>query len=383
MGFTVEDMLLVSSDRYEMKLVAGKQGWSNSISWLLMLEDFTIIHNFRGKELAVTTGFGFQTEEKMLAFVACLYKHNASGLVVNTGCYIMDIPQSVLDYCDSHDVPLLTVPWEVYLADMIKDLSMRVFMQSTVDEQISNALLKAINNPGARELYEKDLLAYYDLDGTFQVALIYTGDLDTMDSVDRKRIAYRMQIYLTNLTHNGHFMYYDGYFMIIMNDLDKEECARILNSFAGRAALRMKDRKLVIGSSDQVKDISNLAVAFRRAKAAVRMALASEQGLRFFEDMGLYRLLYMVDDPELLRRLSEDRLRPLIEYDELHEGDYVATLKCYLKNNGSIKAMADELFIHRNTILYRMANIKSMLGCSLESAEDRMALMIACMILEM
>ena len=62
MGFTIEDMLVVSQDRYKMKMIAGNGGWSNSISWLMMLEDLTIIHNFTGKELAVTTGLGFQRE---------------------------------------------------------------------------------------------------------------------------------------------------------------------------------------------------------------------------------------------------------------------------------------------------------------------------------
>ena len=42
MGFTIEDMLVVSQDRYKMQMIAGSGGWSNSISWLLMLEDFTI-----------------------------------------------------------------------------------------------------------------------------------------------------------------------------------------------------------------------------------------------------------------------------------------------------------------------------------------------------
>ena len=59
MGFTIEDMLVVSQDRYKMKMEAGSAGWSNSISWLLVLEDLTIIYNFSGKELVITTGLGF------------------------------------------------------------------------------------------------------------------------------------------------------------------------------------------------------------------------------------------------------------------------------------------------------------------------------------
>ena len=383
MGFTIEDMLVVSADKYQMKLVAGEKGWSNSISWLLMLEDLTIIQNFSGKELAVTTGLGFQTEEKMLDLVRELSWHNAAGLIVNTGYYIREIPEEVKKLCDHNDLPLLTVPWEVYLADMIKDMSIRIFLQSSTDEQISGALIRAIESPGSRDLYEKELLPHFDLDGTFQTALVTTGNLDSMDTVERKRISYRMQLYLTNLTHNGHFLYYDGYFVIVMNDMKPDECADVMEAFADRAARKMPERRVWVGVSDQVADISNLRLSFRRAKAAVVMAHNEDRPIQFFDKMGLYRLLYMVDDPLLLKSLSDDLLRPRLEYDAQHGGGYLETLESYLKNSGSIKAMADELFIHRNTILYRMANIKKLLGSTLEDSRERMMFEIACMIRKM
>ena len=383
MGFTIEDMLVVSADKYQMKLVAGEKGWSNSISWLLMLEDLTIIQNFSGKELAVTTGLGFQTEEKMLDLVRELSWHNAAGLIVNTGYYIREIPEEVKKLCDHNDLPLLTVPWEVYLADMIKDMSVRIFLQSSTDEQISGALIRAIESPGSRDLYEKELLPHFDLDGTFQTALVTTGNLDSMDTVERKRISYRMQLYLTNLTHNGHFLYYDGYFVIVMNDMKPDECADVMEAFADRAARKMPERRVWVGVSDQVADISNLRLSFRRAKAAVVMAHNEDRPIQFFDKMGLYRLLYMVDDPLLLKSLSDDLLKPLLEYDAQHGGGYLETLESYLKNSGSIKVMADELFIHRNTILYRMANIKKLLGSTLEDSRERMMFEIACMIRKM
>lgn len=383
MGFTIEDMLVVSADKYQMKLVAGEKGWSNSISWLLMLEDLTIIQNFSGKELAVTTGLGFLTEEKMLDLVRELSWHNAAGLIINTGYYIKEIPEEVRKLCDHYDLPLLTVPWEVYLADMIKDMSIRIFLQSSTDEQISAALIRAIESPGSRDLYEKELLPHFDLDGTFQTALITTGNLDSMDTVERKRIAYRMQLYLTNLTHNGHFLYYDGYFVIVMNDMRPEDCADVMEAFADRAARKMPERRAWVGVSDQVTDISNLRISFRRAKAAVTMAENADDNIQFFDKMGLYRLLYMVDDPLLLTSLSDHLLQPLLEYDAQHGGGYLETLESYLKNSGSIKAMADELFIHRNTILYRMTNIKKLLGSTLEDSRDRMMFAIACMIRKM
>ena len=383
MGFTIEDMLVVSQDRYKMQMIAGSGGWSNSISWLLMLEDFTIIQNLSGKELAVTTGLGFKTEKKMKALVKELHANNAAGLLINTGYYIMEIPQSVKDYCDANDFPLLTVPWEIFLVDLIKDMSIRIFLQSSTDEQISGALIHAIEEPEARDLYTRDLLPHFDLDGTFRVALVSTGDLDRMDTVERKRIAYRMQLYLTNLTHNGHFFYYASYFVIIMNAMEADECAGILKAFSERASRRMPDRKIYIGVSDQIKDIENLHLAYKRARAAAEMAVKRELRMQFFDKMGLYRMLYLVEDRALLQDLSDKPLAPVIEYDRDHNGEYLITLESYLRNGGSIKAMSEELFIHRNTIMYRMSNIKSLLGCSLDTPEERMIYMVACMIRQM
>ena len=42
MGFTIEDTLTISKDAYDMKLLAGETGWSNSIKWILLVEDFTV-----------------------------------------------------------------------------------------------------------------------------------------------------------------------------------------------------------------------------------------------------------------------------------------------------------------------------------------------------
>ncbi len=383
MGFTIEDMLTISEQKYKMKLIAGDNGWSNSISWLLMLEDLTIIQNFKGKEFAVTTGLGFRTAESLEKLVRELNEMGASGLLINTGKYITEIPHSVIEYCNENDLPLLTVPWEIYLADMIKDLSVQIFMQSVADEQISNALINAIESPLMADQYSKDLRAYIDIDGTFQIALITSGDLDSMDTVERKRISFRMQLFLANLTHNGQFFYYDSCFVVIMNAISEKQCEEILEPFAKRLNVRMPQRKIWIGISSQVNGIENLHVAYKRAKAAVRMAKSEDAPIMYFDRMGMYRLLYSVEDHMLLDELSGGILKPLIDHDDRKDSGYVETLESFLRNGGSIKAVADEMFIHRNTLLYRMNNIRNLLDCSLESPEDRMNYLIACMIRKM
>lgn len=99
----------------------------------------------------------------------------------------MEIPDELKQYCDENDLPLLTVPWEVHLSDMIKDFSIRVFLQDSADEQIVSALISAIEAPDNQDAYRKELLPYFDVDGSFQVMLFTCEGLDAMDTVERKK----------------------------------------------------------------------------------------------------------------------------------------------------------------------------------------------------
>lgn len=421
MGFTVEDMLLVSQRRYRMKLIAGKGGWSNSISWLLMLEDLTIVQRFSGKELAVTTGLGFQTEEKLSCLVRDLIRKQASGLIINTGGYLMEVPSRVKTLAEEGSLPLLTVPWDVELAEMIKDLSIRIFLQGSTDEQISAAFQRAIEAPEDYESYSKDLLAHFDLEGSFQVVLLHRKDLAEMDTVERKRIGYRLQLALTNLTHNGHFFYYDSCFVVIMNAVDQAAAEGILRDFAANMRKRIPERPFLMGVGSSLPKIRSLSLSYRRAKAAIRMgqcmadicALSTDsgavpclstgeggspawrwqppksmderQGLQMvsFDRMGIYRLFSMVDDKSLLLEYEQEVLGKLETYDRDHHTDYVRTLETYLLSGGSIQKVARAMFIHRNTISYRMNHIREILGNPLEEAQDRMVCLTACLIRHM
>ena len=374
-------MLTVSGSRYKIKLEAGRNGWANSISWILMIEDMTILQNFAGKDLAVTTGLGFRQPRQQLELVKELSHLGASGLIINTGMYIMEIPQKVRTFCDDNDFPLMTVPWDIPLFDMIKDLNMRILLQGITDDEISDALIQAIKAPGDTESSRKRLLPHFDVDGTFQVVLIEPGNLDTMDTVERRRISFQLQIYLESISHNASFFYYDAAFALVVNDVPEDHLRDLLDRFVKRLEVRMPDRRIWVGIGSPMKDLRNLHLAYRRAQAAVRMAAKQDKNMVWFDEMGIYKMLSLIPDPLLRKEMGEDLLMPLLAHDKAHGTDYVEMLEIYLETGGSIKAVAEQTFTHRNTAIYRLGNIRKLLGNDLESPEDRLRYQIACMLL--
>jgi purine catabolism regulator len=68
---------------------------------------------------------------------------------------------------------------------------------------------------------------------------------------------------------------------------------------------------------------------------------------------------------------------PLAEYDAQNRGSLVKTVEAYFDHHGNISQTAESLFVHRNTLLYRMERIQELTGLQLDQANMRLALHLA------
>lgn len=383
MGFTIEDALIQNQEQYQLKLLAGHGGCSNTISWVHMIEDTTIIQQLWGKELAVTTGLGFQSHDALFEFIKCLIKYHSVGLVINTGKYIFDIPQDIIDYCNEQDFPLLTTPWEVHMADLIKDFSMRCLYSQKEDNEISKLFQKAFSMPQLIEEIRQQLMGTFDVDGSFQVVLIGIEDSDQFDAIERRRVAFQLELCFEKIESSYAFFWFDGYFVLIVNNLDSEILESIIDKMYKRTKKRMPSRFIHLGIGTQMHDLHQVILSYKRAKAAVTMAEQFKYPMVLFEEMGVYQILFSIEDKRILIEMYQKLLQPLIDYDQKHHGELEHTLYYYLLYDGSQVAMAKNLYMHRNTINYRMIKIKELLNCQLETFDEKMSYMLALYIKKM
>jgi purine catabolism regulator len=70
-------------------------------------------------------------------------------------------------------------------------------------------------------------------------------------------------------------------------------------------------------------------------------------------------------------------IEPLRQYDGEHHGDLVKTLASYLRNGGNSVQTANALFIHRNSLRYRLSRILALTSLDPDDADTRLALQIA------
>jgi DNA-binding PucR family transcriptional regulator len=89
-----------------------------------------------------------------------------------------------------------------------------------------------------------------------------------------------------------------------------------------------------------------------------------------------HELLASVPAP-VLRSFRERLLGPLAEYDDRHKADLLPTLTSFLACDGSWTACASRLYVHVNTVRYRIGRIEALTGRDLSALPDRVDFFLA------
>ncbi len=121
------------------------------------------------------------------------------------------------------------------------------------------------------------------------------------------------------------------------------------------------------------------AMGIERGYLEARTAAARGPGVHHATPLTLSDLLLAQATPAA-STLSDQILGPLTRFDAEHNAGLTETLSRYLATDGSVQATADQLFIHRNTVRYRLDQIERLTGRTLSSTTDRTELWLALLV---
>lgn len=135
--------------------------------------------------------------------------------------------------------------------------------------------------------------------------------------------------------------------------------------------LNIENIDLSIGIGRYDNDITEVHKSYQEAKKSLEMGLKifGKGHVTHFDDIGIYKILLKVSDKDELFRFCLNLLKPLIEYDRENNTELQRTLEVYLKNNKKLSETAKELYIHRNTVRYRIDKIIDILNVDMEDGD--------------
>ena len=362
------------------KLLAGEKGLNREISWPYVRTTESISQWLYGEELIFVIYTDIrQDDNSFLSLIEECIDKKLSGIVVLIDDKdIESIPKNVIDKANEHDFPIIVMPWNIKLIDITQEI---LFKLEQKQEEKKNAKRFLESIIFSQDHLQEDIHAlaeFYNIKlRPFHYVCIFKIQTPSNVSYDleqiNKHIIHSLEevINIDNQTLIPMEYANNLMFLIFSNDYSEGE----KSVEAVEAVFNLINSKyLEVENSLSFSRIrecnSDIKISYKEAFKALSMIDIYNRDLKIikYKELGIIRWLVELSDIKEIQRYCYENLGPILEYDKKHGMDLMGTLKCYFQNNRHLLKTSQELFIHRNTLLYRLSTIKELLKIDLDDA---------------
>ena len=364
-----------------MWLLAGEGGLDRVVSWSYVVMTRPFADHMNAGDFALCSvdfdRFGW-TEVKNAMYE--LDELKISGFAISIKDEREEVPVDIIDLAEKLTLPLFQIRWE---------------KASFVDiaQSIGNYVIEENNKTNRKGEFLYNLLFGYDINTRYieKIAGLFHMDFSVPHRVG---IIVVDSVYGENLENDEHTYHYYmscmakmisdlGDAALFMNFLNKgvilfpdyeddrliHSLERLLNELDDNPQFchRMKSTCILGRPYQNPQDYGK---SYQEAKSLIckKDALVSSQRKKVISSsmMGIYKFLFANGNREEIRAYCEKRLKKLEEYDHANHTDLIETFLTYYQNGFNISKTASAMYIHRNTLQYRLGKISELLHLELD-----------------
>lgn len=368
-----------------MWLLAGEAGLDRVVSWTYVVLTRPFDDHMNQGDFAFCgvdfERFDWDEVEKIMRELNDL---NISGFAVSIRDEREPVPERILNTAEELSLPLFQIRWE---------------KASFVDlaQSIGNYIVKENNKINRKGEFLYNLLFGYDINNRYIEKIANLFDMN-FSIPHRVGIIVIDRVYGDNLENDEHtYNYYMSCMTkmisdmkdatLFMNFLNKgvllfpdyeddriiKQLEHILNCLDDNTQFQGRVKSTCILGRPYL-DPRDYGKSYQEAKSLIckKDALISSQKKKVISSgmLGIYKFLFANGNREEIRAYCEKRLRRLEEYDSANNTDLIDTFLAYYMNGFNVSKTATALFIHRNTLQYRLSKISELLDMELDDYRE-------------
>ena len=168
----------------------------------------------------------------------------------------------------------------------------------------------------------------------------------------------------------------------VVKQLEKEATAKELEKMASAMETILKKElsiAVVIGIGTVAGHLRELADAYKEAQTAIEVGKVfdTEKSISNYENLGIGRLIYQL--PTTLCDIFLTEVFKKNSIDSLDQ-ETLFTINKFFENNLNVSEASRKLFVHRNTLVYRLEKIKKLTGLDLRQFDHAIVFKVALMV---
>lgn len=360
---TLEEALKLEVNK-RLRLVTDIKDFSRNVKKVGILDHEvgeTIINDFEKGEFVLSTLLIIKDKpEQMLGFVKALIQAETACFALKT-IYFKEFPQEVIDYANEHDFPLFLFD-VTFFEDIITELNNSIKKEN--DELVIQYKVDQLLSGDYNRFRVRNIA--YDINNSFFEKHIVVTCMPKQSG--QKNFLGKIGARDTYLSDWHKMFYYHGKVMVILSFEDEGIIINegLINSFLHSSGI--DESSYYIGVGKVHKTLEELDISINESLYALTYATVEKPGMAWFDNMGLYRALIPQIGSPWVQEYYDSIIKPLIRFDRENDSKLVKTAIEYIRNGGDIKATANSMFQHPNTIRYRMEKIKTLLSTVVNEA---------------
>lgn len=164
----------------------------------------------------------------------------------------------------------------------------------------------------------------------------------------------------------------------VKQNIDTKDLEKLARSIADSLGAEFYSHVLV-GIGTTVEGIKDLARSYREAQVSLEVGKVfdTEKTIVSYDNLGIARLIY-----QLPTTLCDMFLREVFKRGSIETLDHetLFTIQKFFENNLNVSETSRKLFVHRNTLVYRLEKIKKLTGLDLREFDDAIVFKVALMV---
>lgn len=377
------------------KLVAGKNGLDRLVRWVHFIDLPEVLPWVQGGELLIITGISFNGDlSRLTDLVKGIIKKNLAGIIINLGPYIEETPAEVIAIAETADFPIFELPWEVKLVEVMQEICSYIVLQQTEKRSVSNffekLLLQKIED--TKQLVERAAVYGYDLSKPQQVVILSPSNLSNYIQEQKFKDEHTLIAFKTKidqfvrdiLVMRGKkilsTLWMDTVVLLLpveKNTIGSKKNIALVHDIVMQLSKKFPQLGMVASLGGRAETLCDVRCSYLQASKVLWLAesKATEQSVYDYEQLGIYKLLFEIPK-EKLREYYQEVIEPLNAYDRKYKMDLVSSLFVYFEENGNVVKTAKRLYVHRNTLDYRLKKVEEVSGKMLTNPYDRLTLQL-------
>lgn len=378
MAIYCEDLFQLSTFR-DARLRAGRRGLGRKITWPYVGTTPSVAQWLHGGELLFLTGIGVPSDTGSLLKLIqeCIQKKLSGVVFLLNPDYISEIPKDVIQYADDECLPLFQMPWDIKLIDITQEI---IHLMEQVKENSKNIRFFLETLLFSKDIDIEAIIHFYNIKfhSLFCLCVIEAENNACSESIEagfQHLTASVRNVSLSDRLAILSCSYANRLILMLTADTTNDIIYlqnTISNNFEYIQALYLSQGSPMNLAYSRI--YANLN-QFKQSYHEITMILTTKNLAALFpsriihyENLGIYRLLFELGKNESIKDYCMKNIEPLITYDERHSSNLLETLRLYFINNCHSLQTSEALFIHKNTLAYRLSLIKDLLNMDLSNA---------------